>query len=99
MNVVNPSDETHLIVIIPRYYPTGNLSLELYNESKSATFDVDATYQILDGEMIISFDFTFIEADKFQLKIYQNDEVVYRGKLFATTQTPQDYQIKQNIYF
>ena len=95
MNVVNPSDENHLIVIIPRYYPTGDLSLELCNESKSAIFDVDATYQILDGEMIISFDFTFIEADKFQLKIYQNDEVVYRGKLFATSQTPQDYQIKR----
>jgi len=99
MNVVNPNDTTHEIIIIPRIYPTDAIVLNLYNEAKQTNEDVANTYTIMGGKMTVEFDYTFIEGENFQVKITENAEVVYRGKLFATSQTPQDYKLTNNVYY
>ena len=37
MKIVLPTDTTHEITLIPRYYPTNSASLELYNETTKET--------------------------------------------------------------
>jgi hypothetical protein len=73
--------------------------LSLFNEATKVTENIDNTYTITDGVLFLSFEYTFTENQKFQVKIEEENEVVYRGKLIATSQTPQDYKLTNNVYF
>jgi len=97
MKIVLPSDTTHSIDLIPRFYPT-SIVLNLYNETTRESTDVASTFSVVDGIMNVSFDFTFTENQKYQIKIKESDEVVYRGKLIATSQAPQDYKLTEGLY-
>jgi hypothetical protein len=99
MNVVSPNTEEHIIKIIPRYYPTGAITLSLFNEATQVTEVVNNTYEITDGNMFVSFSCVFTENQKFQVKIKEGNEVVYRGKLIATSQDPQEYKLTNNVYY
>jgi len=99
MKVVNPNDTEHTLQLIPRFYPTGEIVLSLYNEFTTISADVDNIYITTDGNLFITFDFEFENNSKYQIKITEADEVVYRGKLMATTQTPQDFKLTNNVYY
>ncbi|HRA73654.1 MAG TPA: hypothetical protein PLB11_12640 [Flavobacterium sp.] len=99
MNIVNPTTLLHKIIIIPRYYPTGIVKFSLYNETTQLTDIVTVVYNVVDGKMFIDFDYDFIENQSFKVKITENDNVVYMGKLFVTSQEPQSYKITQNVYY
>jgi len=99
MKVVNPNDTEHTLQLIPRFYPTGEVVLSLYNEFTTITTDVDNIYITTYGNLFITFDFEFENNSKYQIKITEADEVVYRGKLMATTQTPQDFKLTNNVYY
>ena len=99
MNVVNPNETTHKFIIIPRFYPTEDIVFNLYNEANQNNETIENVYGVVDGEMIIEFNYEFIEGDRFQIKITEGSNVVYRGKLFATSQTPQDYSTTTNAYY
>ena len=98
MKVVNPNNFNHSIQLIPRSYES-DVVLDLYNEATKVETRVANTSSFADGIFTINFDFTFVESDKFQIKISKNSEILYRGKLFATTQTPQEYKLTKNVYF
>ena len=51
-----------------------------------------------DGYFDVIFDFAFSENDKFEFKVLNSGEVVYHGKLFATSQEPQNYNVTQGYY-
>ena len=99
MTVLNPNDATHDIKLIPRYYPTGALTFVTYNEVTQASNTIANTYVIVDGILTLSFTFTFEEDDNIQFQVSEVEEVVYRGKIFATTQTPQDYKQTNGLYY
>ncbi len=99
MTVVNPEDTEHTILIIPRYYPDSGVTLSLYNEATQETETVTNDYEIIDGNMFVNFEFTFSDNANYQLKISEGEEVVYRGKIFATTQDPQDFKLTSNVYY
>ena len=99
MNVVLPSDETHTILIIPRYYPASSVVLSLFNEAKQTDFTVSNIYALTNGKMNVTFDFEFLENDKFKVKITDSEGVVYRGKLIATSQEPEQYKLTNNLYY
>jgi hypothetical protein len=99
MKVVNPNDTSHTISLIPRYYPFNDVALSLYNEQNKVVSQVDNTYVILNGIMTIDFDFDFTNKEKFEIKITENNNVVYRGKIIATTQESQDYKLTKDLYF
>jgi len=99
MKVVNPNETEHTIKLIPRFYPTDALVLNLYNEFTTISTDVDNIYIVTDGDLFITFDFDFENNSKYQIKITEADEVVYRGKLIATTQDPQEYKLTNNVYY
>jgi len=99
MIVVNPEDTTHNIVIIPRFYPTDAIVISLFNEATQQTSTPANTYSTTDGNTAIEFDYDFTENQNFQIKITEADEVVYRDKIFSTSQIPQDYKLTDNVYF
>ena len=99
MIVVIPTDFTHNIKLIPRYSPTGALTFITYNESTQESATISNTYVIANGVLTLTFDFTFVEDDKLQFEIQESGTVVFRGKMFATTQVPQDYKLTNGLYF
>lgn len=99
MKVVKPTDTTHNITLIPRFDSFGLLTLELYNEVTKDKTIVANTHQLVDGNLTITYDFVFTEKDRFQIKVTDGAEVVYRGKLIATEQTPQDFKLADGLYF
>ncbi len=100
MIVVNPEDTNHTFDIIPRYYPR-DIVLELYNEVTQVSEIVNQLFVVNDGIMTVSFTYTFTyikEQAKYQIKLTDNNGVIFRGKLIATSQTPQDYKQTNNLY-
>jgi len=99
LKVVNPTDVTHTITLIPRFDNFGLLTLELFNEETKDKTIVENIQQLVDGNLIITYDFVFADKDKFQIKITEGSEIVYRGKLIATEQNPQDFKLDEGLYF
>jgi hypothetical protein len=108
MIVVQPTETRHEIKIVPRYYPSGEFTLLFYNEAKKvnttipiseAGFSFTNNYYILDGYLYLKFDKEFNESDKYRITLRQNDEVIYRGKIKATSQEPQEYQQTKDKYY
>ena len=99
MNVVNPNNITHELQIIPRFYPSGELVFTLYNEATQAETNVTIIYLLENGVFTFTFDFDFTDGNRFQFKILEGTEIVYRGKIIATTQETQNYLTDKNKYY
>ena len=99
MTVINPNNTTHTLNVVPRYYPSNDLVISLYNESSKVTSTPVNTYNINDGKLSITFTFTFVDKDRHQVKITDAYNVVYRGKLLTTTQDPQKFKQTEGLYF
>ena len=98
MNVVNPNNTTHTLTLIPRYYVSGTVDLFLYNGSTTEETTVSNLYLIEDGYLTITFDFTFLDRDKYQYKLASDSEIVYRGLIFATSEDTENYLTDNNTY-
>ena len=101
MIVVDPSLTTHTINIVPRDYDLG-VSFEVYirNETTKEENALTTTTNELNRGLEITFDFNFTDRYNYELRIVKrNDIVVYRGKIFATSQNPQDYKQTTDKYY
>lgn len=88
MVVFNPNDEIHSLRCIPRK-KCEVVVLKLRNELKDTieTFEIPA---LEDGNyMILEFEKIFVEGESSDIEIFDiiDDELLYRGKSYATTQT------------
>jgi GT2 family glycosyltransferase len=99
MKVVSPNDTEHLIAIIPRYYTDGVLDLYLYNEATQIETLVTPIYVTQNGILTLTFTFTFNENDKYQVKITDANGIIYRDKIFATSQDTQNFKATNDLYF
>lgn len=99
MKIVNPDNASHSLILIPRFYPLGVLVLTLKNEVTQVQTEVDNIYLVTDGKMTITFDFKFYEGEKYEIKINENYNGVYRGMLKATTQELQNYKQTKDAYY
>ena len=98
MKVLIPANTTQNIVIQPRFYPTSSIVLELINEATKEVLIISNTYTILNGVMTVEFDLTVVEGDRFQIKITEGVDVVYRNIAYSTDQDPQDFKLTDGIY-
>ena len=71
----------------------------LYNEATQVETNVAIIYLVENGVLTFTFDFDFTDSQKFQFKILEGTEIVYRGKLIATTQETQNYLTDKNEYY
>ena len=99
MKVIDPNNTSHTLVLIPRYYPTNSLTLEITEEASGVSESIANTYSITDGELSIEFTYDFTGKDKYSLKLNENTEVVYRGKLIVTDKQAQDYKLTNGLYY
>lgn len=98
MIVVIPTNTNHIVKVIPRFYPSDEITVELYNETNKEKTIVANNYIVVDGNIFFDFDYTFTDGQKFQIKIYNSTGVIFRGKLIATSQTPQNFKQTNNLY-
>lgn len=100
MNVLNPANASHLLRIIPRFYPEGEVTLILANEGKPETITMQIDPLIQDGYLSVTFNYEFVNNSNYKVTITHSDEIVYRGKVFVTSQASntQQYQISNDIF-
>ncbi len=97
MKILKSNDTNHYLKVIPRFNPTLSLTLELKNEATKATEILNLFYIFENGILNINFNYNFVNKSSFQFKIIQDNEIIYRGKLFITNQTNlQDYECRNN---
>lgn len=81
MKVINPNDTSHTLEFIPRFYPDDITIFELKDEVTKEIIELTHTYANFNGILYVYFDYTFTNKQKFQIKITQVNDIVYRGKL------------------
>ena len=99
MIVINPNNTVHLIKLIPRFYPTESIVFNLFNEALQTSENLDNEYMTVNGITSIGFDLECIEGAKYQIKITESDEVVFRGKLFVTSQNTETFKASKDLYY
>ena len=98
MIVVNSDSTTHTTKVVPRFIPTTDVIYELYNETTREATEPANTYVITDGILTLSYAFTFEVDSKYQVKITEGENVVFRGKLIAIDQSTQQYDPTDGLY-
>jgi len=99
MIVVDPNDTIHSISILPRYYKslTSNIDVFFTNEDTRKDINHRTSVYIDDGHLFLTTHANFKENATYRVKIVNNDinEIVFRGKIFATKQNKQNYLINE----
>jgi len=107
MKIVNFNNTTHGFSLIPRYYSFSTIELTLRNEVTKeetlipiSTIDISFTnnYHILNGYLLLKFDFAFLDNDRYSFILKENEEVIYRGLILSITQETQDYKQTNELY-
>jgi hypothetical protein len=98
MNVINPENTTHTIILIPRFYPEEEIIFELTNEANNESETIENSYTVEDGIMNLTFDFSFLNKQRYSFKLTNDLGVIFRGKILATTQETQNFKQTFEIY-
>lgn len=100
MDIFNPENTTHTLKIIPRFYPDGQITVNLKDEKTKEVTSFTLTPTVTDGYMYIDIEHEFSDNTNFQIEIKSVEDVVYRGKLFVTNQAgdTQAYKISKDIF-
>ena len=102
MKILNFVTFTQTIKFIPRFYPESiNLDFEFYNESTRETTTESSEYDTINGYITYTFSNisrSYKNNETIQFKVLDGEDVVYRGKLFATTQETQEYKLTKGLY-
>ena len=98
MQIVNPNLLSNSLRVLPRYYATisTDVSVSITNEDNRKVVTQNITNLLLDdGFLSFDTDASFIENSSYKIKIVENvlNEVIFRGKLFSTDQSKQNYSI------
>ncbi len=105
MKVIDPNDSTHVIKVILRDTLSISADLFIYDEATRVEDSFALSKVDLDGISTITFlnanypNISFDEDSTYQIKIVSSaSEVMYRDKMIATSQIPQDYKLTANEY-
>ena len=99
MKVINPNNQINTIKLIPRFKDVEAFDLLLINETtkEETNFFIDI-YTYKDGILVFDLDFATNEGDKYEFKLSILNEVLFRGKIFATEQETQDFDLTKDLY-
>jgi hypothetical protein len=99
MKIVLPINTNHNFNIILRSYPVGLVKMELTNEVTGIAEETNCIHLTENGLTNVNFDFAFMENDKFTIKISDDNGVIYRDKIQATSQDTQTFQSSKDLYY
>jgi hypothetical protein len=75
------------------------LTLQLYDETLQTFNAINNSFTYSNGLCAILFDLVCTENQKFQVKILQGTAVIYRDKIFVTSQDTQEYKATKDHYY
>ena len=96
MIVIDSTDTTHSIYVIPRYYNIDNAHTLYIKDDDTLISVTPSVARVLEnGYIKYTFDLTTSEGKSYDFTITDNTttNVIHRGQLFATAQTSQNYKI------
>lgn len=88
MQVFNPEDSEHTLIIIPRITNFSNVYLTIRHELTdiSSTFILN-TFSFDNGYLNIIFEYNFKEGASYAIEVKYLSKLIYRGKAYATSTT------------
>jgi hypothetical protein len=87
MKVFNPTNLVHKLIVIPRFYQDiTNISIR-HELTDKIIIVTDFTNSIDNGYLTISFEFTFKDNASYEIIVNGIDNLLWRGKGFATIET------------
>lgn len=95
MKVIDPNNTSHTLDFIPRFYIDESVVFELKNEVTKDKVTIENVSFLSNGILTLYFDYTFTNKQRFQIKLTQDSEVTYRGKLLVTEQETQEYKLTE----
>ena len=98
MNILNPNVSNHTITLQPRFSPIGDLFVYLTNETTKVVSDLSNSYTYISGVLNTTFDIDVLEGDKFAIVINNQSNIIYKGKLFCTSQDSQDFKLTEGKF-
>jgi|TARA_R110000851_G_scaffold116880_1_gene243346 hypothetical protein len=98
MIIVNVNLATNTIKVLPRYYSTvtTNITVTITNEdTRQDVSHVVSSVTVSDGFLSFKTSASFTENSTYRVKIVDKtiERVVFRGKIFSTDQSKQNYII------
>jgi predicted Zn-dependent protease len=99
MVVFNPTDEIHSLRCIPRNHAEVVL-LKLRNELKDTTETFEIPALQYNSYMVLEFIKTFVEGESSEIEIFDSitNDLLYRGKSYATSQTDlENYKLTKGV--
>lgn len=97
MIIINTTDSPHVIKVIPRIYNVDNAHNFIYidSDTKAETTVTDVTKALDSGYISYSITLSSSEGKDYSFKIVDSvtTDIVFRGALFVTDQTTQNYRI------
>lgn len=85
--------------IIEYYLLLQNGGILLLQNGTYFVNNTESPYYFVDGYLKMNFELNILEGQKFQIKITENNNVIYRGKLMATSQNTQTFKAANNLYY
>jgi len=98
MHILQVSESSQSIVIIPRSFPA-SVTLQLVDESKNTTATPSVSVASSNGFMTLTGTFSLVNNRFYTLKVLDGSTLIYRDRVFVTSQTEFDkFTVNQNIY-
>jgi len=99
MIVFDLNNTTHEFKIIPRDYTFTELTFDFKNEETDLVSSLAVDYTLTDGYLNCSLDETFTSTSFYTLRVYDDNQNVFIGKVFVTNQTDlQNFRITKNYF-
>ena len=98
MHILQVSESSQSIVIIPRSFPA-SVTLQLIDESKNTTATPSVSVASSNGFMTLTGTFSLTNNRFYTLKVLDGSTLIYRDRVFVTSQTIFDkYTVNEGVY-
>jgi hypothetical protein len=94
MKVFNSNNLNHTLKLVPRLY-VENITLDIRHELTDTNTTIENITSFKDnGYLRLDFNFEFKDGGSYEIVCRNNNELVWRGKAYATTETDlENYKI------
>jgi len=96
MIFLKPTTNSQNIQFIPRVYSATRLVLR--NEITNQETEITGTFTQIEYYLTASLIFDLKEGQFYNLTVYNVNDIVYKDKVFCTSQTPLSYSINKDEY-
>ena len=91
--------DLYALSIIPRYYPTGVVNLNIKDTTTGYDNTQEVGYSIVNGVLSFTFELETTNETRYQVTLSEGAEIVYRGIAIYTTQNTQEYLLTNDKYY